>query len=133
MQLDGLGRTVPTIQNYQDGLLNGDPSDRDLIARSVYDKAGRRTQTIDAAGRVTQFAYDNADRLIGVTENAVSGACPHTPCNVVTSYSYDRAGNRIKLLDSLNHARTFTYNAADEQTAATDAMGRSTSWDYDAA
>ena len=131
MKIDGLGRVITTIQNYNNGSFDGDPADRDLITRTVYDKAGRRTQTVDPLSRVTEFAYDNADRLTSVTENVVSG-CVQTDCNALTQYQYDRVGNRTTIIDPLGHVRTFGFDAADEQTTATDALAHTTTWSYDA-
>src|SRR5262249_35258991 len=101
MQLDGLGRTAATIVNYDDGVVGAtEPSDQDLISRTVYDTGGRRVRTIDPANRAMAFAYDQQDRLVSVTEHAVSGGCTETPCNVVTQYRYDRAGNRTAIVDA---------------------------------
>ncbi|HJZ46837.1 MAG TPA: hypothetical protein VKE41_06710, partial [Roseiflexaceae bacterium] len=139
-QVDGLGRTVATIVNYINGQRDAtDATDQDSITKTSYDLAGRRiqqSQRRDPADQVTSFDYDNADRLITVTENATSGACPIVPCNVITQYQYDRAGNRIKIIDPLGHARSFAYDAANEQTAhisASDAQtpARTTTWAYD--
>gem|GEM_PF-807043 len=132
MELDGMERVVATITNYEDGIVGGsEPNDRDLIQRTVYDGAGRRVESIDAAGQVTQFAYDNLDRLVAVTENAVTGTCPNDPCNVVTSYEYDRAGNRTAIEDANTNRRLFTYDAADRQVSAVDALSQETRWEYD--
>jgi RHS repeat-associated protein len=132
-QVDGLGRTVATIVNYQDGVVGAnEPADQDLITRVVYDAAGRRTRTIDPAGRATALAYDGRDLLIGVTENAVNGSCATPPCNVITRYRYDRAGNRTAITNANNHTRRFAYDAANQQISATDALTRTTSWEYDA-
>jgi YD repeat-containing protein len=81
---------------------------------------------------VTQFAYDNLDRLVAVTENVVSNGCAEPPCNVVTRYAYDRAGNRTAITDANGHTRSFAYDAADQQISATDALGHVTRWTYDA-
>lgn len=133
-QLDGLGRVTATIVNYQNGVVDSsDASDQDVTSQTAYDAAGRQIQAIDPDGRVTQFAYDNQDRLIAVTENAATGTCPNAPCNVVTQYQYDRVGNRTAIVDALGHTRTFTYDAADQPTSATDALNQSTTWEYDAA
>jgi RHS repeat-associated protein len=132
-QVDSLGRTVATIANYQDGTVGmSEPADQDLITRTVYDAAGRRTQTIDPASRATAFAYDNLDRLIAVTEHAVTGTCTQAPCNVITQYQYDRAGNRTAIIDANGHVRRFRYDAANQPAEARDALNQVTSWDYDA-
>jgi RHS repeat-associated protein len=132
-QLDGLGRTVATIVNYQDSVVGGgEPSDQDLIARTIYDAAGRRVAALDSAGHATAFTYDNLDRLTAVTTNAVSGGCATPPCNLVTQYQYDRVGNRTAIVDARNNLRTFHYNAADQQVQALDPLGNLTEWFYDA-
>jgi len=132
VQRDGLGHVTTTIQNYEDGLVAADePTDRDLHATTVYDTAGRRVQTIDAAGRVTAFGYDLQDRLVWVQENQQTGTCTHAPCNVLTHYQYDRVGNRTAIVDANGHIRRFSYDAADQQVTATDVLGNVTSWEYD--
>jgi len=131
-QLDGLGRMVATITNYDNGVVGGsEPVDQDLITSTVYDAAGRTVATIDAAGRETRFTYDLLDNLLSVTENAADGSCSLAPCNVVTSYAYDRAGNRISITDSNNHTRTFAFDAASRQVGETDALSQTTSYSYD--
>jgi RHS repeat-associated protein len=111
----------------------GKPADQDLISRTAYDAAGRRLQAIDPAGRVTEFAYDNQDHLIAVTENAVSGSCVAAPCNIVTQYHYDRLGNRTAIVDARGNIRRFTYDTQGRVVRATDALGQVTEREYDGA
>jgi RHS repeat-associated protein len=131
--VDGLGRVTTRIQNYVDGVVAvNEPDDTDLIAQTVYDAAGRQVAVIDAAERRTRYAYDLFDQLTSVTENAADGACPKTPCNVVTSYTYDRAGNRTSITDPRGiTTHTFSYDAADRLTSMTDALSQTTSYTYD--
>jgi RHS repeat-associated protein len=132
LQVDGLGRVVATIANYQDGVVSAqEPTDSDLTMRTVYDRAGRRVATIDARNRTTRFAYDLFDRLVQVTENATSGTCAEPPCTVVTRYTYDRVGNRTAITDANGHTRTFVYDAADRLVQSIDAEGISTGMVYD--
>jgi RHS repeat-associated protein len=132
-QVDDLRRTVASIGNYQDGTVGtNEPSDQDLITRTSYDAAGRRVQSIDSAGRTTAFAYDGLDRLIQVTKNATTGSCAAAPCNVVTQYQYDRAGNRTAIVDARNNVRRFGYDVADQPISATDPLGNVTRWHYNA-
>jgi RHS repeat-associated protein len=132
-QLDALGRTVTTIANYHDGVVStNEPADQDLTDRTTYDAAGRRIQITDPAGRVTALGYDNHDRLLNVAENVQLGTCTQAPCNVQTSYQYDRAGNRTAIVDARGNARRFTYDVANQQTVATDPLNHTTQWDYDA-
>ena len=61
----------------------------------------------------------------------MTGTCTQAPCNVITQYQYDRAGNRTAISDPLNHIRRFSYDADNRQATASDALGHVTSWDYD--
>jgi YD repeat-containing protein len=133
-QVDGLGRPTATIANYSDGLVSAaDAPDQDVTSRTVYDAAGRAVETIGPDDRRTRLRYDLLDRLIAVQENAQDGACVRPPCNVVTQYGSDRAGNRTGITDANGHTRRFGYDAAGRQTSATDALGQTTTTHYDAA
>ncbi len=137
-QTDGLGRTVTTITNYEDGQAGPqEPADRDLAVRTAYDAAGRRERSTAPDGRVAQYAYDLADNLIAVTENVRSDCGPalpaaQRPCNVITRYGYDRASQRTSITDARSYTRTFGYSAAGQVLTQTDALSRTTSWSYDA-
>ncbi len=94
-------------------------------------------QATAADGRVVQYAYDLADQLIAVTENVRPDCGPYLPaalrpCNVVTRYGYDRAGQRTSITDARGNTRTFRYSAAGELLHQTDALSRTTRWTYDA-
>jgi YD repeat-containing protein len=65
-------------------------------------------------------------------ENAADGACPTAPCNVVTTYTYDRAGNRTSITDARGiTTQTFAYDAADRLISTTDALNQTTGYRYD--
>ena len=133
-EIDGLGRTIATIQNYQNGIhTSADGSDKDVITRTSYDQGGRRQATTTPDGRATRFSYDLRDQLIQVEENALESGCTagSTDCNVRTQYVYDRMGNRTAIIDAKGNTRTFAYDAADRQIIAHDALGVETRWTYD--
>jgi YD repeat-containing protein len=50
-------------------------------------------------GKVTTYAYDDADRLISVTD----------PANNVTTYNYDNENNLTSITDANNHTTNFAY------------------------
>jgi RHS repeat-associated protein len=133
--IDGLGRSRQTIMNYENGQVTAaDGVDRDLITTTRYDKGGRRLSAIDALGRETQFRYTLRDQLRMVKENAKT-TCnqAQTDCNLITRYEYDRLGNRTKIIDAkLNQQRITTYTAANQPATQTDALGKVTSWEYNA-
>ena len=108
MKIDGLGRVVSTIQNFNDGQFTAaDPADQDLITETFYDRAGRRLRMKDAAARLTDYSYDLQNRLKSVKEN-VDASCNvnATDCNILTQYRYDRAGNarRLSIQEGVNVA-----------------------------
>lgn len=81
------------------------------------------------AGAVTAYSYDTANRLLSAVEKSGSTT------NASWTYAYDAAGNRTAQTRAGNTgsaagSKTYTYNAANQLTAAT---GDTTSWAYDAA
>jgi RHS repeat-associated protein len=132
-EVDGLGRTIKAIQNYQDGTVSAfESTDQDVITQQVYDRAGRVIRMIDALDRVTAYTYDLQDRLVLVTENYAEGTCTWAPCNVQTQYQYDRVGNRTAIIDANGNTRTFEYDAAYRQVAKDDPVHPETEWAYNA-
>ncbi|ALN57215.1 Rhs family protein [Lysobacter enzymogenes] len=119
----------------------------DLVTKIEYFPTGLTKQVTLADGNFTTFAYDNAQRLTGVTDR--SGA--------TVQYTLDLAGNRkvedtknsagtvqatlsrvFNVLgqvqtykDGLNHATGYTYDAEGHPDTTTDALGRVTDQDYD--
>ncbi|MEI2430071.1 RHS repeat-associated core domain-containing protein [Lysobacter yananisis] len=119
----------------------------DLVTKIEYFPTGLTKQVTLADGNFTTFAYDNAQRLTGVTDR--SGA--------TVQYTLDLAGNRkvedtknsagtvqatlsrvLNVLgqvqtykDGLSHATGYTYDAEGHPDTTTDALGRVTDQDYD--
>ncbi|MBN7138627.1 hypothetical protein A7A76_05815 [Lysobacter enzymogenes] len=119
----------------------------DLVTKIEYFPTGLTKQVTLPDGNFTTFAYDNAQRLTGVTDR--SGA--------TVQYTLDLAGNRkvedtknsagtvqatlsrvFNVLgqvqtykDGLNHATGYTYDAEGHPDTTTDALGRVTDQDYD--
>jgi RHS repeat-associated protein len=134
--VDGLGRPVRTIQNYQSNAARG-AADINVTTTVVYDQAGRQRAIIDPLGRETDFTYTLRDQLVAVTENVrPTLACVTTTtndCNITTRYLYDRAGNRTAVIDPNGHRqRMTTYNAANWPTSERDPLGNEQTWTYDA-
>ena len=107
---------------------------------------------IDPLGRMTQYDYDDANRVIAVHEPSQTtlGAADAT----ATHYAYDTLGNLRLVTDPLTnttqyqydgqqrvkseidgnlHATTYVYGVADELKSLTDADGNKTTWEYDPA
>ena len=55
----------------------------------------------DQNGKVTSYAYDDADRLINVTDVALN----------VTHYAYDLENNLTSITDAAQHTTSFVYES----------------------
>jgi RHS repeat-associated protein len=101
--------------------------------RYTLDTVGNRVAAEESGGNLT-YAYDNLDRLTGVTYPDGEGV----------TYTYDPAGNRTAMTSTVSGAIAYTYDAANRlltvggATATWDANGNmltkgSTAYTYDAA
>lgn len=77
----------------------------------TYDGAHNQTTKTDSKGQ-TKYEYDSLNRLSQVTE----------PSGKVTSYIYDKAGNRIQETVLLNNTSTNTTYSYNEQNRLTDTV-----------
>jgi YD repeat-containing protein len=86
-----------------------------------YDAVGLPTAITDAEGKVTHFAYDGDNELVSETD----------PAGDMTSYGYDADSNLTSVADPEGHIQTGTYNSFDELTSWTNALNKTTSYEYD--
>lgn len=119
----------------------------DSITRMEYWPTGLVKKVIQPDGAFTAYAYDTAQRLTGVSDNAGN----------TIQYTLDNAGNRVKdntndpggnlrrtltrvfnqlgqlqtQADAQSNPTDFTYDANGNLNAVTDALGRVTGNDYD--
>src|SRR5260370_39730558 len=89
-----------------------------------YDYRGRRTSVTDQNGKTTTYTYDDADRLLTVTDAA-------TPGNV-TTYGYDTESNLTSIKDASNNTTSFTYDAFGRVTKTTFPSGYVETYGFDA-
>ncbi|HEY1013263.1 MAG TPA: SBBP repeat-containing protein [Herpetosiphonaceae bacterium] len=135
-QLDALGRAVETIQNYEDGLAVLAEPDRDLITRTIFDRAGRPHAEIDANGTATMLFYDAGDRIAKVVQNFTGFGTwdPEIPDrNVPTVLGYDLAGNLTEIQRADGGVWTRGYDARDRLVRTTDPLGAAVTYGYDRA
>jgi RHS repeat-associated protein len=99
----------------------------------------RQTSVKDAAGNVTQYAYDTENNLTGITNannhtttfayDALSRVTQTTfPSSLVETYGYDAVGNLTSKTD--RKQQTISYYDANGNTL-TDAAGRTYTWDFE--
>lgn len=152
---DLLGRGYQTIQNYVQSPNGSTPTPYNVTASATYlDAGGRRWNTTDPTGKVTQYEANALGQTIAVTDTA----------GLRTSYGFDGSGTErwIKLpngtvnltyVDGLGRTvKQFTnyqngildagdgtvkdlvvtksYNGAGHLVATTDQIGRKTSYGY---
>src|SRR5262249_33672049 len=89
-----------------------------------YDYRGRRDSVTDQNGNVTRYAYDDADRLIPVTDS-------QTPTAGVTRYVYDTENNLTDIYDASNRRTQFSYNAYRQLQQTTFPSGLSETYFFD--
>jgi YD repeat-containing protein len=77
-----------------------------------YDYRGRRDKVTDQNGKVTQYAYDDADRLTSVTD-------AQTPTAGVTQYGYDTENNVTSITDAAGHQTQLNYDNGGQVTKVT--------------
>jgi YD repeat-containing protein len=109
------------------------------------DPAGNITQQTDATGAVTNFAYDDNNRLISrdapgtiddlsIAYDAASGLVTSlTGGGAVTVYTYDAAGRIATRSDSIagqSYASSYTYDGNDNLTLAHYPSGRDVAYEY---
>ncbi len=128
---DGVGRTIATIANYQNGTHEAsDGTDTDVINQTRYDLVGRVTDQINPDGQRTHRDYGLTNQPSTVTENVAGSVAP---ANVATSATYNRLGQRLTLTDARNAVRRWSYSSLGQPLTFTDGLNRQTAWTYDVA
>jgi RHS repeat-associated protein len=123
-----------------------------------YDASDNLTAVVDAIGRRTEYAYDNLDRMISMTQAATPGPGPEQH---FWQFAYDAAGNRTHVTDPLGNVTeyvydergrlseviqadpdgagplespvtTYDFNCVNNLVGIADALGRETTYEYDA-
>ena len=131
---DTLDRTLSVTQNYcPAGNSNSNCSgtgvlpDQNLTTTYAYDRAGNATQIINPRGIVQYTVNDTFRRMTSVIQDCVTvPSPPATSCgtqtsdqNVVSSQSWDQAGEVLTNTDPLNRLHVSTYDAVGHKVSST--------------
>ena len=107
---DDLNRVERTVVNTIDGVYDPNQPDQDIVTVFGYDAVGNQTLITDTLQRVTQYDYDDLNRVETVTANYVSGGPVDHETNVVTRYTYDPAGNQETVTDGELRMTHYAYD-----------------------
>lgn len=126
------GNRVETFTYDGDGQMLTSTDANDHTTTYTYDGDGNRTSVTDPENNESTFTYDNRGFLTSTVDprGNVSGA---NPADFTTAFEYDTAGNRIKVIDSLDRETTITYDNAGNLKTKTDPAGHTTTYSYNAA
>ena len=95
------------------------------VTRFTYDVANRRTTVTDPLQLRTVYAYDARGQLLSVTAPAMDGV------SQVTTYAYDAAGNLTAVTDPTGRTVAMAYDARGNLTTQRDAAGNTVTRTYD--
>lgn len=98
---------------------------------NAYDANGNRTSETTPLGATTTSTYDADNRLTKVVDplgNTTGGV----PADHDTLYGYDADGNQTSETDPLGRVTTFAYDRVGNRTGRTDALNHAAVWGFDA-
>lgn len=145
---DARGDTMSfTYNSRHDLLATKDPQNR-AVRTVAYDSAGRMTSITDGAGHTTAVSTDPAARqqVITAPDARMTTITSFDPRGNLlraqdifdaktrsTSFEYDARDNLTKTTDALGRVRTSTFDSSGNQTSSTDPRGNTTEFTYDVA
>ena len=137
------GTTTHVYDSRGNQIQTTSPGNR--ITRSYYDVEGRMTASTDAAGATSYTLYDALGRATAtilpdttmpatvLTEVAAIAAAPELADNPRSTTTYDADGRVTAASDALGNTTTFEYDNAGRRTAVINALGNRMSYAFDAA
>jgi RHS repeat-associated protein len=131
---DEAGRPVVTIAPAVAAVSgNGAaPVTANPVTMTGYDTFGDETESDDADGNVTTYAYDQDGRETSETDPSYTPPGSSTPVNGTTTMTYNDLGEETKENDPLGNATTYGYDQLGDETSETDPSGVTT-FTYDPA
>ena len=126
---DGAGNTT----SYSYDALNRRVATTDALGNTTqvaYDSLGNVSDETDANGVVTHYVYDSLQRKIAVIQNYKPTMSPDEVTNVRVDYTYNAVGNRTAVSDARGKVTQFQYDAANRVTLKIDPLGNTWSYSY---
>ncbi|HEY0705844.1 MAG TPA: hypothetical protein VGG33_03560, partial [Polyangia bacterium] len=102
--IDALGKTRVFTRHPNTGALTGLSARDGTTATLVTNDVGQVSRTIDRAGRVNDFLYDEKGRAKTLTRAAGTGDIG------VWTYEYNSRGQVVKATDANNHVTDYAYD-----------------------
>jgi YD repeat-containing protein len=96
------------------------------ISRASYNANGLPTQTIDPAGRTTNYTYDPANGIDLLEVSQLDG----TNQDILGTMTYNSQHLPLTLTDASGQVTTLTYNAQGQVLTSTDALNETTTLAY---
>jgi RHS repeat-associated protein len=98
-----------------------------------YDTFGDETETEDADGNVTTYAYNQDGQQVSETEPSYTPPGSSTPVNGTTTTAYNSLGEEVSQTDPMGNTTTYGYDQLGDETSETDPGGGVTTYTYDPA
>lgn len=118
-----------TATTYGGDRVNVDPPEGAVPTTTITDARGRQVEVRQYTGaapsgtyQATKYSYDDADRLVGVTD----------PAGNRWTYQYDLRGRQVSVTDPDRGTTTSVYDDAGQLVKVTDARGEVLAHVYDA-
>lgn len=132
---DEAGRTVVTtspavLSQKGDGTA---PVTANPVTMTGYDTFGDKTETSDADGNVTTYAYDLDGQQVSGTSPSYTPPGSSTPVNGTSTTTYDNLGQVASETDPLGNTTKYGYDQLGDQTSQTDPGGGLTTYTYNSA
>jgi len=119
--LDQLNSTASMVERDPSGLITKRTDANGKETLYQYDALGRVLNQLDAAGGLTEFAYDKHGNLTTLTD----------PEGNKTTFEYDLAGRKIKETRPMGQILRYSYYPNGLLKTLTDAKGQVTTYSYD--
>jgi len=128
---DDLGRALTFSDHVS--LWNGSGNPPAALHTTSFenDAFGDRTKVTDDKGRVTDLAYDGANRVLSVTQEG-GGDAPSLQAPLLTAFEYDAAGNVTKVTDPKLQATIYSYDLLSRLGSVQQPGSETVSYLYDA-